>query len=74
MLSLPEGPETAASSIIYYGVTDARALCATLEERGATIEEPARLIARGDGKDVWLAILRDSEGNLLGLMSEQAGQ
>jgi predicted enzyme related to lactoylglutathione lyase len=72
MLSRPEGPDTAGSSILYYGVSDAREACAALAERGVTVEEAARLIARVDGKDVWLAIVRDSEGNLLGLMSEQA--
>ena len=72
MLSRPEGPETAGSSILYYGVSDARAACAALAERGVAVEEEARLIARVDGKEVWLAIVRDSEGNLLGLMSEQA--
>lgn len=72
MLSRPEGPDTAGSSILYYGVEDAREACATLAERGVKVEEAARLIARVDGKDVWLAIVRDSEGNLLGLMSEQA--
>jgi methylmalonyl-CoA/ethylmalonyl-CoA epimerase len=72
MLSRPEGPETAGSSILYYGVEDAQVACAALAERGVAVEEGARLIARVEGKDLWLAIVRDSEGNLLGLMSEQA--
>jgi methylmalonyl-CoA/ethylmalonyl-CoA epimerase len=72
MLSRPEGPETAGSSILYYGVEDAQVACAVLAERGVTVVEEARLMARVGGKDVWLAIVRDSEGNLLGLMSEQA--
>lgn len=71
MLSQPEGPETAGNSILYYGVPDAREAAAALAEAGVTFEEPARCIARVDGRDVWLAICRDSEGNLLGLMSEE---
>lgn len=73
MLSMPEGPDTAGSSILYYGVADARAACTALAEQGVRVEEAARIVARVDGKDVWLAIVRDSEGNLLGLMSEHRG-
>ena len=72
MLSQPEGPETAGSSILYYGVDDVRAAQAALEAAGAGFDEPARCIAQVGDRDVWLAITRDSEGNLIGLMSEQA--
>jgi methylmalonyl-CoA/ethylmalonyl-CoA epimerase len=71
MLSRPEGPESAAGSIIYYGVPDARAAQAALAADGVAFEEEARCIARVGDRDVWLAVCRDSEGNLLGLMSEQ---
>jgi methylmalonyl-CoA/ethylmalonyl-CoA epimerase len=71
MLSQPEGPETAGNSILYYGVADATAASRALAERGVAFEEEAKCIARVGGKDIWLAICRDSEGNLLGLMSEQ---
>ena len=73
MLSQPEGPETAGSSILYYAVDDAAAAQTRLAAIGVTFEESARCIARVGDKDIWLAICRDSEGNLLGLMSEQAG-
>ena len=70
MLSRPEGPETAASSIIYYAVADAREAQARLAKDGVAFEEEARCIARVAERDIWLAVCRDSEGNLLGLMSE----
>ena len=72
MLSRPEGPETASASILYYAVADARAAQQALAADGIAFEEEARCIARVDDHDVWLAICRDSEGNLLGLMSEQS--
>ncbi len=72
MLSQPEGPETAGSSILYYNVEDARAAQAELAAAGATFEEDARCIARVGDKDVWLAITRDSEDNLIGIMSHEA--
>lgn len=71
MLSQPEGPETAGSSILYYSVPDAAEAARTLAAEGVAFEEDARRIARVGDKDIWLAIARDSEGNLFGLMSEQ---
>ena len=71
MLSQPEGPETVGNSILYYAVPDAAAASRALAAQGVTFEEEAKCIARVAGRDIWLAICRDSEGNLLGLMSEQ---
>ena len=71
MLSQPEGPETAGASILYYAVPSAAEAQALLEADRVVFEEPARCIAQVGGRDIWLAICRDSEGNLLGLMSEQ---
>ena len=72
MLSQPEGPETSGNSILYYAVADAAEAERSLAAAGVKFEEGARKIATVGGKDIWLAIARDSEGNLLGLMSEQA--
>ena len=71
MLSQPEGPESAASSILYYAVPDAAEAQAALSEDGTIFESDAHRIAQVGGRDIWLAVCRDSEGNLLGLMSEQ---
>jgi methylmalonyl-CoA/ethylmalonyl-CoA epimerase len=71
MLSRPEMPEQAKASILYYSVPDARAAGAALAADGATLIEAPRCIARVGGKDVWLAIAADGEGNMLGLMSEE---
>jgi len=71
MLSQPEGPETAGSSILYYAVPDAAAAQAELAEAGIDFDEDARCIARVGDKDIWLAVTRDSEGNLIGMLSEQ---
>ena len=71
MLSQPEGPETAAASILYYAVPSARAAETELAASGVLFDEAARCIARVGDKDVWLAVTRDSEGNLIGMMSEE---
>jgi methylmalonyl-CoA/ethylmalonyl-CoA epimerase len=72
MLSRPESAEQAKASILYYDVPDARAAAAALAADGVALAEDARCIARVGGKDVWLAVAEDGEGNLLGLMSEEA--
>jgi methylmalonyl-CoA/ethylmalonyl-CoA epimerase len=69
MLSRPEGPETAGNSILYYGFDDVDAAYQAMREQGVAFEEPPRRIAEVDGKPIHLAVCRDSEGNLLGLIS-----
>jgi predicted enzyme related to lactoylglutathione lyase len=69
MLSRPEGPETARNSILYYGVDDVEAAYRAMSEEGVDFEDTPRCIAEVGGKDIWLAVCRDSEGNLLGLIS-----
>ncbi len=70
MLSQPEGPETAAGSILYYAVEDAAAAQAELAGDGIAFEEDAHCIAQVGDREIWLAVCRDSEGNFIGLMSE----
>jgi methylmalonyl-CoA/ethylmalonyl-CoA epimerase len=72
MLSLPEGPEVPrGNSIIYYGVDDIEQAHATLSQRGVRFVTNPQLVARLPDRDVWLAELRDSEDNVLALMSEK---
>ena len=71
MLSPPEGPDTpAASSIIYYVVPDIQGAHATLSARGVEFVGPPHVVASLPDHDLWMAFLRDTEGNLLALMSE----
>ncbi|HEY8105696.1 MAG TPA: VOC family protein [Gemmatimonadales bacterium] len=71
MLTLPEGPEEGrGTSILYYVVDDIQAAHAALAARGAVFINPPGLIARMPDHELWMAALRDSEGNLLELMSE----
>lgn len=73
MLSLPAKPEfDHAGSIIYFKVDDILAAYATLLERGVQFEEKPIFVADMKTYDVWLASFRDSENNLLALMSNVA--
>lgn len=71
MLARPErSDEPPASSVLYYRVDDIARAHATLASRGATFEGAPHRVARLADREVWLAFLRDTEGNLLALMSE----
>ena len=75
MLSLPEGGgHQHHASVLYYVVDDIHAAWASVTGRGAKpatagAPEP-HLIAKMPDHDLWMAFVEDSEGNLLGLMSE----
>ena len=58
------------SSILYFRVPDVQAAHEHLVNRGVQIEAPPRLIARMETYDLWMVGFRDSEGNIMQLMSE----
>jgi methylmalonyl-CoA/ethylmalonyl-CoA epimerase len=71
MLSRPEGSAPPGpGGIIYYVVPDLAAAHAALAARGVEFLDAPHLIARLPDHELWMAFCRDSEGNLLGLMSE----
>ena len=70
MLAIPVKPEfDHPSSIIYFLVDDIERVYQTLVTRGVKFDSEPCLIARMDTYDLWLAAFRDSENNLLELMS-----
>jgi catechol 2,3-dioxygenase-like lactoylglutathione lyase family enzyme len=71
MLSTPESAEfDHPSSVLYYQVDDINLAYQTLVERGVLFDGAPHLIANMDTYDLWMAFFRDSENNLLGIMSE----
>ena len=58
------------SSILYFRVPDVPAAHRRLVEMGVKIEAPPRLIARMQTYDLWMVAFRDSEENIMQLMSE----
>ena len=71
LLGIPQAPEFhAPSSLIYYVVDDIQAAAETLRARGVTFVTAPQRVARLERHDLWLAAFRDSEGNVLELMSE----
>jgi methylmalonyl-CoA/ethylmalonyl-CoA epimerase len=60
------------SSIIYFQVGDIRAAHKRLKEGGAKFEDEPHVIAQMPKYDLWMTFFRDTEDNLLALMSEVA--
>jgi predicted enzyme related to lactoylglutathione lyase len=73
MLDKAEKPEfDHPSSILYFQVADIQAAYERLKTAGAKFEDTPHLLARMPKHDLWMTFFRDSEGNLLALMSEVA--
>jgi methylmalonyl-CoA/ethylmalonyl-CoA epimerase len=58
------------ASIIYYKVDDIERVYEAFKARGVHFETKPHLVAPMPTYDLWLADFRDSENNLLALMSE----
>lgn len=71
MLSVPEKAEfDHPSSILYLKVPDIQAAYQTLSARGVHFEDNPHVVAQLESHDLWMTFFRDSENNLLSLMSE----
>jgi predicted enzyme related to lactoylglutathione lyase len=73
MLDRPEKSEfDHPSSILYFAVPDIHAAHQRLVAAGVAIVEPPRVIAPMPDHDLWMGFFRDTEGNVMALMSEVA--
>lgn len=71
MLSEPEqGQAFHPGSILYYAVDDLRGAHEALTAKGVTFVHAPQRIATMPDHELWMAFLNDSEGNVVGLMSE----
>ena len=71
MIDKPEKPEfDHPGSILYFTVPDIQGAHARLKEQGVRFEDEPHMIARMPDYDLWMTFFRDSEDNLMGLMSE----
>ncbi|HYM74556.1 MAG TPA: VOC family protein [Candidatus Dormibacteraeota bacterium] len=71
MLDRPEKPEfDHASSILYFSVPDIQAAHAVMKAKGVRFEDEPHMVARLPDHDLWMTFFRDSEDNMLALMSE----
>lgn len=74
MLTTPQGAGTIGQkSILYFGVSDLEATHAAILARGASNERSPQLAAQMPDHELWMAFVRDPDGNLVGLMEEKRG-
>jgi methylmalonyl-CoA/ethylmalonyl-CoA epimerase len=69
-IGLPEQPVTPAGTILYFKVQDIRQTHAFLSGHGVPFVQGPHFVAKMPEHDLWLAFLKDPDGNVLGLMSE----
>ena len=73
LLERAEKPEfDHPSSILYFAVPDIKAAHARMKGNGVRFEDEPHMIAKMPTHDLWMTFFRDSEDNLLALMSEVA--
>jgi len=71
MLARAEKPEfDHPTSTIYYRVADIQQSWRMLTDAGVTLEHEPQIIAKMPDHDLWMCFIRDSENNVLGLMTE----
>ncbi|MGD0445735.1 MAG: VOC family protein [Edaphobacter sp.] len=70
MIGLGEDALPIGGMILYFKVSDIQRVHSVLTEKGVGFLQPPHLVARMPDHELWMAFLKDSEGNTLGLMSE----
>jgi methylmalonyl-CoA/ethylmalonyl-CoA epimerase len=72
MLTLPQGAGAAGkNSLLYFRVSGLESAYPALLARGATGERAPQLTAKLPDHELWMAFVRDPDGNLVGLMEER---
>jgi catechol 2,3-dioxygenase-like lactoylglutathione lyase family enzyme len=72
MLSTSHGAgRVGANSILYFKTSNVEATHAEIISSGATNEHSPQLAAKLPDHELWLAFVRDPDGNLVGLMEEK---
>ena len=69
-LAVPESPEFEDRATIYYRVPDIDGAVRVLEARGVRFIGAPHVVHRDEHHELWMAFFRDTEDNLLALMSE----
>ena len=70
-LYLASGEGAGTGSSVYFRSKDMVAQLAALKQRQVSIHKEPHIIAPMPDHDLWLMWIRDSEGNLLGIMEER---
>jgi predicted enzyme related to lactoylglutathione lyase len=69
LLSLPEKDSDNGCSVIYFDVAEIQSAFTTLSSRGVQFVGKPHIVGKLGKLDVWVAVFRDSENNMMGLRS-----
>jgi methylmalonyl-CoA/ethylmalonyl-CoA epimerase len=73
MLAGPEGQGKDGDqqhAVVFYDVDDIKATHARIKASGAKSLEEPRMIARMNGREIWVSSVSDGQGNVVSLISE----
>ena len=73
MLAGPEGQGKDGDqqhAVLFYDVSDIKSTHARIKSSGAESLEEPRVIARMNGREIWISSVSDGQGNVVGLMSD----
>lgn len=70
-LAAPESPEFRSSPVVYYSVDDVHAAHAEMTANGVEFIEAPHVVHRTDSMELWMAFLRDPDGNALAITEER---
>jgi methylmalonyl-CoA/ethylmalonyl-CoA epimerase len=70
MIGTAEQQVSIDGTIVYFKVRDIHRTHAHLKEKGVVFIQDPHLIAKMPGHDLWLALMKDPNENVLGIMSE----
>jgi methylmalonyl-CoA/ethylmalonyl-CoA epimerase len=70
MIGSSEETVPIGGTILYFRVSDIQRVHGVLAGKGVDFIQPPHLVARMPDHELWMAFLKDPEGNTLGLMSE----
>jgi methylmalonyl-CoA/ethylmalonyl-CoA epimerase len=58
--------------VLFYDVSDIKAAHASIVAAGAEVIEEPRVIARMNGREIWISAVSDGQGNVVQFMSDVA--
>ena len=70
MIGVGERPRGTTGTIVYFKVDDIQATAAELRSRKVEFVRTPHCVTRSTGQEVWMAFIKDPEGNTLGLICE----
>lgn len=70
MIGASDQPGPRGGTILYFKVEDMQGTHSVLLDQGVEFEQAPHLVARMPGHDLWIAFLKDPDGNIVGMMSE----